>query len=89
MHVSIIAFTPVISFLFQVCNDLGDHVWQDKCATISDLGDGFRPLLSKGWLAYIKKAYPAGADAHNTAIGQTKSVVAEAELAGWILQIPA
>ncbi len=76
----------------QVDNYLGNahhvtiHVWQDRreaiVTTVDNLGDGFRPALSNGWLAYIKKAYPDPTAGHNPEIGQGTLVVAE--LAGAI-----
>ncbi len=87
-HYSI--YSHHFSYFFQVRIALGivDHVWQDKraaiAATVDNLGDGFRPALCNGWLAYTKRAYPAGAGAHNAAIGQSESVVddSDTELAG-------
>ncbi len=74
--------------MFQIFNNLGiaDHAWQDKDAAIAvradNLGDGFCPALLNGWLAYIKKAYPARTVASNTATGQGESVVDDSEIAG-------
>ncbi len=65
-------------------------MWQDKHsaieATVNNLGNGFRPALSNGWLAYIKKTYPGGSGAHNTAICQGVSVVDDTALgsASWV-----
>ncbi len=74
---------------FQVHNYLGitDQPEEKHAAiagTVDKLGDGFRPALRYGWLAYIKKAmaYPARAGAHNAAIGQGESIVDDTGLAG-------
>ncbi len=90
--ISIIVFILIISYLFQVSNDLRivNLVCHDKRAALAaiidsnNLCDGLRPVLHNGWLAYIKKAYPAGADAHldNAALGQGHMVVDDTELAG-------
>jgi hypothetical protein len=56
--------------------DLGiaDHVWQenhnDIAKTVISLGDGFKPAMRSGWLAYISKTYPDGAAAAVDAIGE-------------------
>ena len=64
-----------MSFL-QLCVDLGIayHVWQEKrddmANTVNSLGDGFKPAMYAGWLAYISKTYPDGAAAAVDAIGE-------------------
>ena len=64
-----------MSFL-QLSVDLGiaDHVWQEKhhdiAKTVNSLGDGFKPAMRAGWLAYISKTYPDGAAAAVDAIGE-------------------
>ncbi len=49
-----------------------DHVWQEKHDDIANtgnsLGDGFKPAMRAGWLAYISKTYPDGAAAAVDAI---------------------
>ena len=50
--------------------------WQDKCTaiatTVHNLGAEFRPAIRKGWLVYIKKAFPEGAAYNGTALGQAR-----------------
>ncbi len=61
---------------FQLRVDLGitDHVWQEKhdtiAKTVDDLGDHFKPAMSAGWMAYIRKTYPDGVAAAVDAIGE-------------------
>ena len=73
--IHIISIITILSFL-QLRVDLGivDHVWQEKhnaiAMTVNSLGDEFKPAMSAGWLAYIRKTYPDGAAAAVDAIGE-------------------
>ena len=51
------------------------NVLQFTAKRVDDLGDELRPVMRKGWLAYIKKTYVADADHYDVAIGQDGLVV--------------
>jgi hypothetical protein len=75
-----------ISWLHILALDLGisGHVWQGKTLYYYCHSQQPQQWISScpEWLACIKMAYPAGAGVHNTAIGQGKSVIDDAELVG-------
>ncbi len=70
---------------FQVCVELGiaDHIWLDKreaiAQTVDSLGAEFKPAMRAGWMGYIRKAYPDGADDVQHSIGQDQLVLDDDE----------
>jgi hypothetical protein len=60
-----------------------DHIWLDKreaiAQTVDSLGAEFKPAMHAGWMRYIRKAYPDGADDIRHAIGQDQLVLDDDE----------
>ena len=58
---------------------IADHIWLDKreaiAQTVDSLGAEFKPAMRAGWMGYIRKAYPDGADDVLHSIGQEQLVL--------------
>ena len=73
-------YTDYINY-FQVRMELGiaNYIWLDKRAAIAQtfdaLGDNFKPAISAGWMAYIRKANPDGSASGRIAVGQEQLVI--------------
>ena len=56
-----------------------DHICLDKqeaiAQTVDSLGAEFKPAMSAGWMGYLRKAYPDGADDVLHSIGQEQLVL--------------
>ena len=56
-----------------------DHICRDKqeaiAQTVDSLGAEFKPAMSAGWMGYLRKAYPDGADDVWHSIGQEQLVL--------------
>ena len=56
-----------------------DHICLDKCEaiaqTVDSLGAEFKPAMRAGWMGYLRKAYPDGADDVWHSIGQEQLVL--------------
>ena len=60
-----------------------DHICLDKheaiAQTVDSLGAEFKPAMSAGWMGYLRKAYPDGADDVRHSIGQEQLVLDDDE----------
>ena len=58
-----------------------DHIWLNKrtaiAQTVDALGVEFKPAVSAGWMAYIRKVYQDGAADGGHSIGQEPLILAD------------